>query len=70
MGKMNEAGSWEQGEARWFSAALRFLFINSSLGQTMAEDSIYLVTASDFDEAFNKFVAIGKHRELSYYNYK
>jgi hypothetical protein len=52
----------------WFSATLQFYFVNSVLGKTRAEDSVFLVRAMDFDEAFKKFLCVGKQNEESFQN--
>jgi Domain of unknown function (DUF4288) len=52
----------------WFSATLQFYFVNSVVGKTRAEDSVFLVRATEFNEAFKKFLSIGKENETSFQN--
>jgi hypothetical protein len=53
----------------WFSATLRFVWVNSALGQVRAEESVFLAKASDFGEALRKFLQIGRQKETAYKNY-
>lgn len=53
----------------WFSAIPRFYIVTATEGQIRGEDSVYLTRAADFEEAFRKFLAIGRREETSYKNW-
>jgi Domain of unknown function (DUF4288) len=53
----------------WFSATLHFYFVNAVLGKTRAEDSVFLVKAENFDDAFKKFLNLGQKNEQSFHNH-
>jgi hypothetical protein len=53
----------------WFSATLRFCFVNAVLGKTRAEDSVFLVKAEDTGDAFRKFLNLGQKNEESFHNH-
>jgi len=55
-------------EQHWYSAELRFCTVTSADGKVSEEDSIFLVRAEEFEEAFQKFLALGRRREESYKN--
>lgn len=56
------------GVATWFSAKLRIVSLIEGLGSHFNDDSIYAFQATDFDEAFDKAVSIGRAREREYVN--
>jgi hypothetical protein len=56
-------------EQCWFSATLRFYTVSSAEGRLSGEDSVFLVRATDRDQAFKKFLAVGRRHETSYKNY-
>lgn len=47
----------------WFSATLRFYVVSATQGRVGGEDSVYLTRAADLEDAFQKFLAIGRRRE-------
>jgi hypothetical protein len=53
----------------WFSATLRFYVISATEGLLHGEDSVYLTRAADMEEAFKKFLALGRREETSYKNW-
>ena len=53
----------------WYSATLQFYFVNSVLGKTRSESSVFLVKAANFDEAFKKFLCVGQQNEVSFENH-
>lgn len=53
----------------WFSATLRFYDITAVDGLVGGEDSVYLTKAADFDEAFQRLIAIGRRKETSFKNW-
>jgi hypothetical protein len=53
----------------WFSATLQFYFVNSVLGKTRAESSVFLVKAADFDDAFKRFLYVGQKNEENFQNH-
>ena len=53
----------------WFSATLRFYLVSSAEGRIGGEDSVFRVSATDWDKAFQKFLAVGRREETSYKNY-
>lgn len=53
---------------QWFSATLRFYVISATEGLLRGEDSVYLTRGVDMEEAFKKFLAIGRREETSYKN--
>lgn len=55
---------------KWFSATLRFFIVNSAAGKMRAEDSVFLATAADFDDAFQRFLELGKQSETNYRNHQ
>lgn len=57
-------------DENWYSATLRFFIISSSVGKLRAEDSIYLVRAVDFSDAFRKFLALGLKNETTHKNHQ
>lgn len=53
----------------WYSATLRFYDITAVEGLVGGDDSVYLTRAADFEEAFQKFLAIGRRQETSFKNW-
>lgn len=53
---------------RWYSGTLRFFTVTADEGRVDGEDSIYLVRAIDWDEAFGRFLDIGRRKETSFIN--
>jgi len=56
-------------EGYWFSATLGFYILSSAEGKIRGEESVFLVRAAAWDEAFKKFLAVGRREETSYKNY-
>ena len=54
---------------RWYSGALRFFTVTADKGRVDGEDSIYLIRATDWDDAFRRFLDIGHKKETSYTNW-
>jgi len=54
---------------KWYSGTLRFFTVTADEGRVDGEDSIYLVRAFDWDEAFRRFLDIGYKKEASYVNW-
>jgi hypothetical protein len=54
---------------RWYSGTLRFFTVTAAEGRVDGEDSIYLVRASDWEEAFRRFLEIGYKKETTYKNW-
>ena len=52
----------------WFSATLRFFIVNSVDGKMRAEDSVFLARATDFEDAFQRFLELGGQNETTYRN--
>lgn len=52
----------------WYSAMLCFIYINSVRGQVLQDDCVFLVRAHSFEDAFRKFLAVGRRKETSYKN--
>jgi hypothetical protein len=52
----------------WFSAKLRFVCLVESIGALEYMDSMYLLSASDFDSAFQRALSIGRSKEQEYLN--
>jgi Domain of unknown function (DUF4288) len=44
--------------------------VNSVLGQVGAEDSVFLIKAEDFDDAFRRFISLGYEKESAYKNHR
>lgn len=55
-------------DSRWFSGTLRFFTVTADHGRVDGEDSIYLVRAIDWDEAFRRFLDIGYKKETTFIN--
>lgn len=53
---------------RWFSGTLRFYWATAKDGCIDCEDSVYLVKAPEFADAFQRLIAIGRAREKTYRN--
>lgn len=56
-------------DENWYSATLRFFTIVSSDGKLKEEDSVYLLRAPDFRDAFVKFLELGRKNETTYKNH-
>lgn len=52
----------------WFSAKIRLACLVESQGLHRYQDSVYVFSGVDFDDAFSKALAIGKAQERSYMN--
>ena len=50
----------------WFSAKLRRICLVEGHGCTMANDSVHVFQATDFDEAFERALDIGRRHEEEY----
>lgn len=64
---MTNETNGEVGE-NWYSGTLRFFFLSSAKGRIAYEDCVYLVHATSFKAAFNKFLAAGRRYETSFTN--
>jgi hypothetical protein len=53
----------------WYSATLRFYVVTANEGRVSGEDSVYLTRAANMEEAFQKFLGIGRREETSYTNW-
>jgi hypothetical protein len=53
---------------KWFSTKLRFVIMVEPNGADTLNDRIFLLRAIDFEEAFQRAIAIGKLAESEYYN--
>ena len=53
----------------WYSATLRFYIVSSAEGKIRGEESVFLVRATEWDEAFKKFLAVGRRAETAYKNW-
>jgi hypothetical protein len=56
-------------DENWYSATLRFFTLTASGGKRKMEDSVYLVRAEDFDDAFRKFLEVERRSETTYKNH-
>jgi hypothetical protein len=56
------------GAPTWFSAKLRFVSLIEGLGSHFHDDSVYVLQAKDFEDAFGKAISIGRARERDYVN--
>lgn len=56
------------GMATWFSAKIRIVSLIEGLGSHFHGDSVYVFHATDFDEALDRAVSIGRAREREYVN--
>jgi hypothetical protein len=54
--------------AKWFSAKLRYAVLIESKGLDGYMDSVFLFQGSEFEDAFQRAVAIGRKREQEYFN--
>jgi hypothetical protein len=52
----------------WFSTRLRFAIIIESQGLVRYSDSVYLLSAADFDSAFQRALVIGQKNQRQYEN--
>ena len=53
---------------RWYSGTLRFFTVTADNGRVDGEDSIYLVRALNWEDAFRRFLAIGHKKETAFIN--
>lgn len=53
----------------WYTGTLRFFTVTADKGRVDGEDSIYLVRATNWDDAFQRFLNIGRNKETSYKNW-
>jgi hypothetical protein len=57
-------------ESHWYSAKLKFVAIVEPDGGDLVSESVYLLQAGDFGDAFNRVLMIGRKAERTYKNDK
>ena len=53
-------------ERRWYSSKVRLVVLAESGGAVRYADSVYLFRATDFDDAFQRALSIGRKQEKEY----